>query len=44
MRAESVESNVIPIETRRFLEETVTESLYNAPTIYDDNNEEDPVH
>ena len=35
---------LITIEAKKFLEEeTVTEALHNAPTINDDNSEEDVV-
>ena len=40
-----IESSVMPIETKKFLEEeTIIEALNNAPTIYDDNSEEDLLH
>ena len=40
-----MESSVMPIETKKFLEEeTIIEALNNVPTIYDDNSEEDLLH
>ena len=42
---ESIESSVMPIETKRFFEEeTVIDTHNKTPIIYDDNNEEDLVH
>ena len=41
---ECIESNAIPIEAKKYLEEeTVTEALNNAPTIHDDNSEEEDL-